>query len=57
MMIYSVLGIPPIGWIAITIWLVVNIIPWTYSMFFVKKINNSGVERWGAKKSNSKSNH
>jgi hypothetical protein len=46
----NLLGIPSSGWIAISIWLVVIIVPWTYSLFFVRKINNSGVERWGAKK-------
>jgi hypothetical protein len=44
------IGIPSLGWIAISIWLLVNIIPWTYSLYFVNKINKSGVERWGAKK-------
>lgn len=44
------LGIPFEGWIAVFIWLVVNLVPWTYAMFFIKKINDSGVERWGANK-------
>lgn len=48
------LGIPSVGWIAITIWLAVNILPWTYSMYFVKKINDSGVERWGATRTKDK---
>lgn len=42
-------GIPSIGWIAISIWLVVNLLPWTYSLYFIRKIDKSGVERWGAK--------
>lgn len=49
-MIHTVLGIPSVGWIALGIWFAVNIIPWTYSTFFIHKINKSGVERWGAKK-------
>jgi hypothetical protein len=45
----NLLGIPSAGWIAISIWLAVNIAPWIYSLIFVHKINESGVERWGAK--------
>ncbi|HZG72543.1 MAG TPA: hypothetical protein VEY51_13480 [Chondromyces sp.] len=44
------LSIPVTGWIALSIWLIVLLIPWTYSLYFIKKINDSGVERWGAKK-------
>jgi len=43
------IGIPSEGWIAILFWLVVNIIPWTYSLYFIRKIDKSGVIRWGAK--------
>ena len=43
-------GIPSDGWIALCIWLIVILIPWTYSLYFIKKINASGVERWGATK-------
>jgi hypothetical protein len=46
----SLLGIPSVGWIAIGIWLLVNILPWTYSLYFINQINKSGVERWGAEK-------
>lgn len=42
-------GIPAEGWIALGIWFSIIIIPWTYSLYFIWKINNSGVERWGAK--------
>lgn len=42
-------GIPGEGWIALCIWFSVIIIPWTYSLYFIYKINQSGVERWGAK--------
>ncbi|MRG87575.1 hypothetical protein [Salinibacillus xinjiangensis] len=49
-MLDNFLGIPSSGWIAIAIWLTVNVVPWIYSLFFVHKINQSGVERWGAKK-------
>ncbi|WP_154676012.1 hypothetical protein [Bacillus dakarensis] len=45
----TLLGIPLIGWKAISIWLVVILVPWTYSLYFIWKINRSGVERWGAK--------
>lgn len=45
----TLLGIPLIGWKAISIWLVVILVPWTYSLYFIWKINQSGVERWGAK--------
>lgn len=41
-------GIPGEGWIALSIWFSVMIIPWTYSLYFIHKINKSGVERWGA---------
>ncbi|MEK4425120.1 hypothetical protein [Solibacillus sp. FSL K6-1523] len=43
-------NIPGEGWIALSIWFTVIIIPWVYSAFLIKKINDSGVERWGAKK-------
>lgn len=42
-------GILKEGWIALGIWFTVILIPWTYSLYFIYKINKSGVERWGAK--------
>ncbi|MFC5588729.1 hypothetical protein ACFPRA_07515 [Sporosarcina soli] len=42
-------GIPGEGWIALSIWFGIIILPWTYSLYFIKRINDSGVERWGAK--------
>lgn len=43
-------GIPSEGWVAVAIWLAVNIIPWAYSLYLMKRIDDSGVERWGATK-------
>ncbi len=43
------LGIPFKGWPSIALWIAVIIIPWTYSLYFLKQIDRSGVERWGAK--------
>lgn len=43
-------NIPSEGWIALSIWFTVIIIPWVYSAILIKKINDSGLERWGAKK-------
>ncbi|MBF7083854.1 hypothetical protein IT084_12810 [Desulfallas sp. Bu1-1] len=43
------LGIPLKGWPTIALWILVIIIPWTYSLYFFKQIDRSGVERWGAK--------
>lgn len=42
-------NIPSEGWIALGIWMTVIITPWIYSLILIKKINDSGVERWGAK--------
>ncbi len=42
-------NIPSEGWIALCIWFAVFIIPWVYSAVLIKKINDSKVERWGAK--------
>jgi len=44
-------GIPSQGWVSLGIWGLVIIIPWVYSAFLIFKINQSGVERWGAKPS------
>lgn len=48
-------NIPSEGWIALSIWFAVIIIPWVYSAVLIKKINDSGVERWGAKNPKKKS--
>ncbi|MGE7918149.1 hypothetical protein ACQKM9_04255 [Viridibacillus sp. NPDC093762] len=45
----TILGIPANGWVALSIWIAVIVLPWTYSLYFIKRINDSGVERWGAK--------
>ena len=50
----TLLGIPLMGWKALSIWLAVIIVPWTYSLYFIWKINKSGVERWGAKPAKTK---
>ncbi|MGM9944136.1 MAG: hypothetical protein ACI33M_04285 [Lysinibacillus sp.] len=46
-------NIPSEGWIALGIWMTVIITPWLYSAFLIKRINDSGVERWGANKAKS----
>ncbi|MGD8288192.1 MAG: hypothetical protein PVF90_04530 [Gemmatimonadota bacterium] len=43
------LGIPARGWIALSIWVLVLTIPWAYVLWFLRRIDRSGVARWGAK--------
>jgi hypothetical protein len=45
----SFLGVPARGWIALSIWVLVLTVPWTYVLWFLKRIDRSGVARWGAK--------
>jgi hypothetical protein len=44
----TLLGIPIEGWKAISVWLLVMITPWTYTLYFLRRIDRSGVKRWGA---------
>jgi len=44
----TLLGIPLEGWKAISVWLLVLIVPWTYTLYFLRRIDRSGVKRWGA---------
>jgi hypothetical protein len=43
------LGVPARGWIALSIWVLVMTVPWAYVLWFLKRIDRSGVARWGAK--------
>jgi hypothetical protein len=43
------LGIPARGWIALSIWFAVLMVPWAYVLWFLNRIDRSGVGRWGAK--------
>ena len=45
----TLLGIPLEGWKAISVWLLVMIVPWTYTLCFLWRIDRSGVDRWGAR--------
>jgi hypothetical protein len=45
----SFLGVPIEGWKALAIWGLVLVVPWTYGFYFLFKIDQSGVARWGAK--------
>lgn len=45
----TLLGVPIEGWTSIAIWLFVIAVPWTYGLYFLRRIDASGVERWGAK--------
>lgn len=45
----TLLGIPLEGWKALSVWIFVLAVPWTYSLYFIHRVNRSGVARWGAK--------
>jgi hypothetical protein len=45
----QLLGIPVEGWKALAVWFAVILLPWTYGLYFIRKIDRSGVERWGAR--------
>lgn len=45
----SFLGIPTEGWKALSIWLAVIVFPWTYSLYMLRRIDKSGVARWGSR--------
>ncbi len=45
----TLLGIPLEGWKALSVWIIVLAVPWTYSLYFIHRVNQSGVARWGAK--------
>ena len=43
------LGIPTRGWIALSMWGLVLTVPWIYVLAFLRRIERSGVARWGAR--------
>jgi hypothetical protein len=44
----TLLGIPLEGWKALSVWLLVLVVPWTYALYMLRRIDRSGVKRWGA---------
>ena len=56
-MVFNMFNIPAEGWIALGFWGFIIVIPWVYSVFLIRNIEKSGVERWGASKPKTKSNN